>query len=215
MKKLSCFPIVILLLFVFTGCDSLMGFLPNFGESVRTTVTEEEWLSALNSTNYTVMGSARQKTTDGSKVETNTITAKVTGTSCYRHQTKGTGSNKMEKKDYYTVIDSVNYHIYQTESGYVARIVTSGYADEKFGNVFSADALAIFNSLTHNAETKSYKGRYQTSEGDTYIIDIAFADGKVTTAHILCQSDDLEITYDFYDFGTTVVDLPEYTIAPQ
>ncbi len=213
MKKLLSLVLVTFLLFsTFAGCDA---FLDRFQKSARTTVTEEEWLSAFNSINYSITGSAQRTNTSGNKIVTNRLEAKVTGFSCYRYQTSGVGANKTEKTDYYVVVDNAYYHISNTQAGYIAQAVTNGYADEKFGEVFgSVDALTIFNCLTHTAETGSYKGKYQASEDTTYTIDIAFADGKIVSAHILCKSGNLEISYDFYDFGTTVVDLPEYTIAP-
>lgn len=212
MRKLLSFTFAILLLLAFAGCD---GFWGQSQASARTTITEEEWLATFNSTNYSVTGSARQNNSDGSQVETHTITAKVTGTSCYRYQTKGTGDNKMQKKDYYAIIDNVNYQIVNTESGYVAHQVANGYADEKFGDVFgnNTDPSAIFSCLVYNEEAKHYKGEYKPDDSTTYIIVATFTDGKIASANISCKSGTLEISYSFHSFGTTVVNLPEYTIA--
>ena len=115
------------------------------------------------------------------------------------------------------MIDNVNYHLVQTSSGYVANQVSVGYADEKFGEVFDAtiDQNAIFSCLTYNAEAKNYTGTYTTDDETVYTIAATFVDGKITSADILIKSGTLEIQYTFYSFGTTVIDLPEYTIAPQ
>lgn len=214
MKKLLSFTLAIMLLFALTGCDA---FLDHFQKSARTTITEEEWLTAWDSCNYTVNGNASRINTNGEKLETDTITAKVTGTSCFRHQSSGFGTNKTEKKDYYVMIDKADYHILETESGNVAYPVTVGYSDEKFGNVFSAsiDPRAIFACLTHTAETGKYTGEYKQDNGTVYSIVAVFADGKITSANIAYTSESLEIYYRFYDFGTTVVILPAYTVAPQ
>ncbi len=202
-----------MLLSTLTGCDL---FDQNPNTTVRTTATEEEFLAALDVTNYSVTGTASYCKDTGEKVETNTISAKVTGISCYRHQTSGFGADKTEKTDYYTIIDNVNYQITRTESGFVARQVTSGYADEGFGDVFGSDAdpHAIYSSLTYHEQSKSYKGEYKPDDDSTYVITIAFADGKMTGANITHKSGALEISYSFYNFGATVVTLPEYTFAP-
>lgn len=219
MKKLLSLSLAaIMLLVTFSGCDALSTLqnLLDPTEPARTTVTEEEWLAALDCSNYTVNGSASYSNANGEKLETDTIYAKVTGHSFYRHQTSGIGTNKTEKKDYYIIIDNVNYQLVETESGYVANQVNAGYANEKFGDVFgaSADMHAIFACLTYNAEAKNYTGKYITDGNITYTIVVTFVDGQITSADIQRKSGTLEITYNVYSFGSTVVDLPEYTVAP-
>ena len=213
MKKfLSLSLAAIMLLVTFAGCDALTGML-NPTEPTRTTITEEEWLAALDCCNYTVSGSATYYE-GGKQLETDTIYAKVTGSSFYRYQTSGVGLNKTEKKDYYIIIDNVNYQLVETSSGYVANQVSAGYANEKFGDVFgaNADKLAIFACLTYNPDTKSYTGQYIADVSITYTITATFADGQIKSADIRRTSGTLEITYNCHSFGTTVVTLPQYTI---
>lgn len=216
MKKIILVTLVAILLFsTFAGCDALLENLQNLPVptnptnptdptgAVRTTVTEEEWLAAMDSGNFTVDMAASL----GAQSTTQHI--EYTESSRYQNQT-GTPVNG---EFYYTQIDGLTYEIIKEGAGYVAREVAGDLIGAKLGDI--SNLRDIYSDLVYDETTNSYKCNYTDDYNQTFDFAFYFNNGSIQTVKMtVTRSDSLVITYDFYDFGTTTIELPEYTMAP-
>ena len=206
MKKIILVTLVaILLLFAFAGCDALLENLQNLPDptgAVRTTVTEEEWLAAMDSGNFTVDMAASL----GAQSTTQHI--EYTESSRYQNQT-GTPVNG---EFYYTQIDGLTYEIIKEGAGYVAREVAGDLIGAKLGDI--SNLRDIYSDLVYDETTNSYKCNYTDDDNQTFDFVFYFNDGSIQTVKMtVTRSDSLVITYDVHSFGTTTIELPEYTMA--
>lgn len=222
MKKLLTFALVaIMLLTTFTGCnvtlddviyvmDLLTPTVPQTTEPeateaptdpnapVRTTVTKEEFLASMESVNFTI--SASFSSSDGT---TQSVLYRITDSAIYALLPAPAG-DEVQETESLIIMHHTLYGIRKEASGYVA--YASGSNDFRpgltLGYLLGAHSVR-YDSLVYNEETGTY-----TYDGDTYngTYEYRFENGKLKSFSI--QSGTMYIS----DIGTTVVDVPEYTI---
>ena len=202
--------LVVLMLFAFAGCDGVEDILQNFINStnptgsVHTTITEAEWLAAMDSGNFTVDIAASL----GAQSTTQHI--EYTESSRYQNQT----GSPMDGEFYYTQIDDLTYEITKQDVGYVAREVAGGLVGGKLGDI--SNLRDAYSNLVYDEATSSYKYNYTDDYDQTFDIAFYFNNGSIQTVKMsVTRSDSVVVTYDFYDFGTTVIELPEYTFETE
>ena len=212
MKKLLPLMLVaIMLLTTLAGCD-VLGTLQSLldpaatetpTEPVITTVTKDEFLAAMEALNYTC------DATDGTTAK---AFVKSTDTDLHQKITE-IPSEQIRFDVYYTTIDGELYGIVRVEDGtYLAGTNDVVMPDRRFGPTFFSaipggifdDFGTLFDSLIYDDASKCYH-----FESSPLSVSISFENGKVTSASVSYEQE----AYNFYDFGTTVIELPEYTLV--
>ena len=204
-KLLSVVLLAVMLLgtFTLTGCDATLASLHNIivlltpteaGPAV-TTITEAEWLAAMECSNFSATG----EVCDDAGNSVSTGRAATNSTVMYQYQQADTS----EKEFYFATIDDVQYQICKEESGYVAYKYDGGYNTPTVGDMFPNIS---YSDLVYSEETKSYK--YETENA---IVEVSFENGNIK--NLTYTQISANTTYNLFDFGTTVVELPEYTFA--
>jgi len=204
MKKilsLALLAIMLLGTLSFAGCDTYIDTLEKYmnelsGQAARTTITKEEWDTAMQATNYTFV--ATQSTHNYQ------IFGEYAGSDIHQRITD-IESDMAFFEAYMATIDGVAYSINKEESGFVAYEETGFPGSIKFEGVFDDDTDEIYTKLVYNEKTKSY----QYIVDDVTLADIYFENGSIKTAHIV----DGDTVYDFRNFGTTAFELPEFTFG--
>ena len=159
-------------------------------EPPRYTITQEEWVAAINSCNFTITIT----TTDSAIRETvyliteDAMEAKLDGVS----------------EMYYTKVGEQFYTLYQPEEG-GAWIATEGGPE---GSVSISHFVGISEDyfaeyLKYNEASKSYI--YEEDDGK---VEFSFENGKLVKMTLVEES----YSYVIENAGTTTVTLPEYTI---
>lgn len=188
---------------------------------VRTTITLEEWLMAMDSVNFSAEIVQKEVTVEGAEQTLTEVVTMNTDTAVYLFEKGFTADSLYEYLYYEALIDGKVYLIHNRDGKYLANIDEKNTeVADKFGGVFGSDAdfTDLFESLTYDEETKSYKGEYEIGTIN-HILDFAFEDGKVVSAKIIMERLSLDeqiiqrIICNCHDFGTTVVELPEFTIV--
>ena len=159
-------------------------------EPPRYTITQEEWVAAINSCNFTITIT----TTDSAIRETvyliteDAMEAKLDGVS----------------EMYYTKVGEQFYTLYQPEEG-GAWIATEGGPEGSVSIGYfvgiSEDYFAEY--LKYNEASKSYI--YEEDDGK---VEFSFENGKLVKMTLVEES----YSYVVENAGTTTVTLPEYTI---
>ncbi len=187
-----------------TTTVKLPKYIMNQDDSVRTTVTEEEFLAAMECNNFSASGANYDSS--------NTGFAKTNGSVIYQYEYKNSivrpnndasGTSEKDEKDFYfATIDNVQYQIVKEESGYVAYEYTGKFAAPKLGDIFGA---VSFSDYVYVEDAKAYM--HVTSD---CVLTLGFENGVIKAARYTESS---SMTYDLFDFGTTVVELPEFIYA--
>ena len=163
---------------------------------VRTTVTEEEWNANMEQTNFTV-SMAR---TDG----TGTLKAIY----CFTDTNKSFEFSEpieIKQKYYFTIQDGVEYQVVENEdgswSGRQVDLVT-----ESIGEL--AIANTTYSSWVYDAEKKAYSF---VEAYDGTINWCYFEDGIIVKYEI--EEAEASLVAIFSNIGTTVVEVPEFSIV--
>ncbi len=120
-----------------------------------------------------------------------------------------------ESENYFTTVDDKIYVIIKTDTGDYVASETEGMPELTLAVTFSTeevDLTEIYDSLVYNEENNSYSYTYM-SDDVVVFYEIAFCDGKLVAFGATQRKDNLLITVVCSNFGTTVVNLPEYTFA--
>ena len=210
MKKLLSLTLVALVLLTsLVSCDmeTAKGYLINFLEQFtttsetqkefRTTITEEEWDAAFNSTNFTiemVVG------------ESNAMI--VVDDSAIKYEV-----NESEYSVSILVDVENECMLSETKVGWLGFYMEglSGSLGESGGVTLGMIGISpeegSFAELIYNEETKSYT----SSEGDV-TAEFFFEDGLLAKGTITTGEGEYAQTYQISNVGTTVIEIPEYTI---
>ena len=208
MKKFLSLTLVAVMLcttLMLTSCDAVMEllqqYIPGLESDVRTTVTEAEWNAALNMENYT----AESKITyDG---ETSISTYKFT------------------KDGYYLKSDYVeNIYVFKGDACYLLQEDANGMVATWAGDVESHSIMkqfvagAEFSDLKYDESKKAYILEENESMGEQTlygIMELRFENGVLVnlTITIANGSDKLVMEYVISNVGTTVVNVPKYTMG--
>ncbi len=213
MKKLfSLMLVAMMLLTTLTGCNVLVTLQNLLDPTVpsatspttdtstasSTTVTREEFLAAMECTNFT---SSAANTTQQQFW-------KCTETAMHFTDLV---NQVVQYEAYFGTVDNEKYLISKNGDKYIA--IKQDYPTIIFGDYIVSlwefeDCNAVFDSLVYDEANKSYK-----CEHEKLTMDIRFENGKIKSVHAVMTLTSSVVTYDFYDFGTTVIELPEYTLA--
>lgn len=210
MKKLLSLTLVMLMLItstMLTSCDAILDMIfPK--ESIVRTVTEEEWYASLEITNFEVIvdinhttwvqkgnlkftdnGSHVKYISDGTEIENMTV--------CQN----GVWYSIEKKGDTYVGVESRDY-TYTLGEYLEGVLVIPGYSEFTFDEARGAYV----------------KGEY--SEYGTQEMLMHFENGVLTKFEILANGIDPNgnevsgyMTFEIVNVGTTVIDIPEFTVA--
>ena len=187
-------------------------------ESERYTITGEEWLAAVSCTNFTSSNSYYfvSDDVDAEILATERIAMMITSDSqrVVRH-TLNADDTWSESENYFTTVDDKIYVIIKTDTGDYVASETEGMPELTLAVTFSTeevDLTEIYDSLVYNEENNSYSYTYM-SDDVVVFYEIAFYDGELVAFGATQRKDNLLITVVCSNFGTTVVNLPEYTFA--
>ena len=191
----------------------------NGGESSQmNTITKDQWLAAINSTNHSMV--ANTYLSDGSDVA---MTQQQYFTeSGYLMYTKADFAGMFkETAQYAVIIDGIGYQITKEESGYVGVAFGETEMPEvKFCDVIQTNLSIssndvsweeLYDYLVYDETSKTYKTdcTYNTHEAT---FEAFFEDGKAVKFEIkFTNTTPTIITYS--NFGTTVIEVPEFTLA--
>ena len=188
-----------------TTTVKLPKYIMNQDDSVRTTVTEEEFLAAMACNNFSASGDNYQGTHTGF--------AKTNGSVIYQYEHKynillpDNGASDTPKESetdfYFATIDNVQYKIVREADSYVAYKYDGTFEVPKLGDIFGT---VSFSDYIYVEDARAYM--YVTRN---CIFTLGFENGVIKSAR---YTDSSSMTYDLFDFGTTVVELPEFTYAP-
>ena len=182
-----------------------------------TTPTQKAWLSAMNSTNFSTKVVKQIANTDDT-TETATILREYTESAYHELDTRVTDDQQTVADRFNALIDNVYYSINKVDSGYEAYTYAIEFTAPQFYDTLPGIAIEehiyeLFNCLKYDAETDSYKGTYHAMYEVDYALEVCFDGETVKSMHIVMTSEGQETILEAYGFGTTVIELPEYTFA--
>ena len=194
MKKILSLSIIFVMIissFALTSCDeaykNVLGFvreqLENSGIIVRTTVTEEEWNNAMNSTNFTVIMESEDEYLE-IVLEDTKMKVIIQGTTIYFEE-----------------IDDNRFMIMQLEDGTWAS-TENGLLFE-FLNLGEIIGDFHFDEFTYDAEKGAYIASYEEIVVEFKFENAVLVNGSIVTVNA-------KQTYRITNGGTTVIDIPEY-----
>ncbi len=171
---------------------------------IRTTVTKDEWKRIGESDNFSL-----------SAIE-GVILKYADGCMESNNEDGSTG--------YYATIDGVTYIIEKTDEKYVA---SRPDEEDPFLRTDLAGILSlsynlswndVYDKLIYIEESKTYRTVIQISSSDEVVdIEVECENGNIKKMRIYIvgreTNEPLSFPVTFYDFGTTVVAIPEYTFA--
>ena len=166
--------------------------LENFGVITRTTITEEEWLNAWNSENFTV-SSSNDEMTLGVLRSGNKFKINMFGEIFYIEKVAGKTLAIMKEGDAW----------YSMES---AGIEASFWAESTLDDVVGLNFAEKFDEFEYDAE----KQAYVYSEGQ-FVAELKFENCFLVDGIILSTLDNNNAKVVISNVGSTSVDIPEYT----
>lgn len=181
---------------------------------IRTTVTKDEWLGAMNCTNFSY--EAHNYNKEGKPQMS--YKQQYSQTAMYMYSLVAIPGAEDESAQYSAIIDGIGYNITKDENGFVGVNLgaTDAVIEIPLSKVMVPDVCesweTLFDSLTYNEETKTYTGNC-TYSGNEATLEASFADGKVVKLEFKFVKLGSNCIATYYDFGTTVVEIPEFTVA--
>ena len=166
--------------------------LENFGVIARTTITEEEWLNAWNSDNFTVSSSNNEMTL-GVLRSGNKFKIDMFGEIFYIEKVAGKTLAIMKEGDAWYSIES-------------ADIETSFWAESTLDDVVGLNFVEKFDEFEYDAE----KQAYVYSEGQ-FVAELKFENGVLVDGIISSTQGNNDAKVEISNVGSTSVDIPEYT----
>ena len=203
MKKFLSLALVCVMMisaFALTSCEDtyktvesfVMEQLENFGIIERTTITEEEWINAWNSENFTVASSSDElgisvlRAGDKFRIE-------MFGEIFYIEKVNGKDLIIMKQDGVW----------YSAESD----IIGVAFWDEStLNDVVGLNFVEKFDEFEYDAE----KQAYVYSEGQ-FIAELKFENGVLVDGIISSTEDNISSKIEISNVGTTTVDIPEHT----
>ena len=170
----------------------------------------EDFSGAFMIDNYT----ERQSVTYSENITANS-TLKYTSTSSYSHNIMTSGDSViMNTEEYITKIGDVTYKINNVDGRFVASESDTEFAptDIAFGDGVDQ---GLYENLVYNKQTDLYTSEYTyPSTGLTYKLEAKIKDGKVTECTVSAAGQNgMSATIEYSDIGTTVIEIPEFTVA--
>ena len=167
--------------------------------SVRTTITDEDLLNFIDNPNFTVTAAIGEPLSG----EVATIIIKANANAIELNVSQF----GMDESQYFAIVDGILYSIERYGSGHLA--TSMGDVDSILAQLGPIEDVSIVDYLVYDEE-----GRYYTLDIDGTKFYLFFEDGNLVKAIYMMDSyaGTLEITFVVTDIGTTVVEIPEYTI---
>lgn len=210
MKKIVIALFAAVLIITFTSCDNAIeSMLNNFYADptiapMRHTITEQEWLIARESVNYTF------RTALQDDEQSSILYRKFAGSFSYQ----SVQNDGQTDDTYFVVIDNIVYQIRKEDTGFVARNAYSESVERKLGEQIDAISSPVdYSSLLYDEEAKVYRFGCTDKDGQPYNFTFYFENGKVQSVKLISNQLYGVITCHMYDFGTTIVELPEFKFA--
>lgn len=206
MKKILSLTLVAVMLcttLMLTSCDAVMEmlkqYIPGLDSGVRYTVTEAEWMAAINMENYTV-------------VENSNVSLDGETTTLYKYTKDGYYLKAGSKEKFYAFEGDECYLLEKGENGMVGKYAGS----EKINRLpmfWISDAS--LSAFTYDEANHAYvfSEEMEIMEGFTKKVafEVRFENGVLVNLTVAIG--DNFSTYTISDVGTTVVDIPKYTIG--
>lgn len=167
--------------------------------NVRTTITDEDLLNFFGNPNFTITAALGEPDIGG-EMATITIKANENGIELTASQF---GESESQ---YFAIADGVLYSIERYGDGYLA--TSMGTLESIFAQ-FGGEDVSIVDYLVYDEE-----GRYYTLDIDGTKFYFFFENGNLVKAVYMMDSylGLVEVMFVVTDIGTTVVEIPEYTI---
>lgn len=206
MKKFLSLTLVAMMLLttlMLTSCDAVMEmlkqYIPGLDSGVRYTVTEAEWMAAINMKNYTV-------------VENSNVSLDGETTTLYKYTKDGYYSKAGSKEKFYAFEGDECYLLEEGENGMVG--IYAGSAEiNRIPTFWISDAS--LSDFTYDEANHAYvfSEEMEIMEGFTKKVafEVRFENGVLVNFTVAIG--DNFSTYTISDVGTTVVDIPKYTMG--
>ena len=223
MKKLTSILLIAVMLctaLTLSSCSLVEKYLPDAEnkpeeapKESRTTITLDEWIEAMNTTNFSYIQT----------IWFSDYTPYIDSTTTFRFD----GTTLMAKCEfieddeteifytYYTKIDDVLYTIEEDRGIYKAEIADAELVIPTALKGFlgaGEDLVTRFEDLVYDEETKCYT--HTATDNSTYnnFHELSFADGKITSVRASFRSSQFSYDTTYFDFGTTEITLPDFTL---
>ena len=211
MKKILLLMIVaVMLVMALTSCeyvDQLMNLIPE-EEGVRYTVTEEEWNNMLEMQNHTLTIIRNVKSISNGETLSMDYDFQIK-----QNETSGYEKHGASLGSYY-VIEGDKSYLLQNIGGDSFRVIESTWKPVRFGVYLERDFVNSLEDLTYDEEKKAYC--YHINESTTlFDYEFYFEDGKIVKAIYNFKMDNggsVNMTINVSNIGTTVIDVPEFTV---
>jgi len=171
-------------------------------------MSKEDWTAAFGVDNFTGATSMQY-----SETVTSVSTYKYTATASYAETRVTNGTNVMsDTKKYVTKIDGVTYNIDKTNDGYVASLSDTEFAPQT--SIMDAEMIdKLYENLSYDEESGLYISEV-AQNNVTYKFRGKIANGKFTEINCdVTSNEGLPATIVINNIGTTVIEIPEYTLA--
>ena len=153
-------------------------------------------------------------TIEGDGNPTMDLYGRFTETNDYVSQVTSYGSDYTYTHDtYYTIIDGITYAIIGLNGEYTADVADSPM-NTTLGGAFgeNPNLAGIYNLLSYDEETKTYKVEYTLEHNAYASYEIGFENGKLVKMDVVQTSGSYTIYMTCFDFGTTEVTIPDFTL---
>ena len=196
MKKILSLTLVAMMLLstlMLTSCDAVMELLQQYISGlvpeVRYTVTEDEWNAAVKMENYTVTSKNEDGTVD-----------------VYKFSKDGYISDTEYGKRTYVFKDGNAYYLNQVGDSWVAD--SFGIDARTHTPLMLLDGVSFAN-LTYNEASKVY-----VCAEDFATLEVYFENGVMVKFAMIMDAGEKTLTFEYVisDVGTTVVNIPKYTM---
>lgn len=173
-------------------------------KEVRTTVTKEEFVEIFTmGNNYT----AKMTFTYSSGLSyIYNIKRTATASYCYAEERNSAGELLQSVERYYVMQEGVEYVVYKIDNRYVGEPSVDDMIRSfiTFPELDETTAAENYDMLIYDEEEKAY------TYTDVSSTAMYFENGKIVK---MVQYDDISLIYERSDTGTTVVEVPEFTIV--
>ena len=235
MKKILAFLLVFLYCISFTACSPNTNNNDDGNHTsteepaeIRTTITMDEFRAALNAGNYSILSNYMLPyISHGNSLSTGGAEITKLTNDCASIDFFSKSGQPVDSV-FYKKIDGVLYYIEKIGEEYVA--TKMDFDDEELDNysqteslacwflsAFNLDWSAVYNSLVYVEDCKTYRGIFWPIRDNLIVaaqIEMECENGNIKKLRVYLTDRDrnepLNGLFTFYDFGTTVVELPEY-----
>ena len=223
MKKLTSILLIAVMLctaLTLSSCSLVEKYLPDAEnkpeeapKEIRTTITLDEWNEAMNTNNFSYIQTICLADNTSYIYSTRT-TYRFDGTTLLAMGEFIEDDETEIFNTYFTKIDDVLYTIEEDRGIYKAEIADAELVIPTTLKGFlgaGEDLVTLFEDLVYDEETKCYT--HTATDNSTYnkFHELSFADGKITSVRVSYRSSQFSYDTTYFDFGTTVIIIPEFT----